>query len=87
MVSGMYLGEIVRCILCELTQRRLVFGGKGSVQLMTPKGFKTAYISAIESDSKDDYLYTRQVMAEIGLRHATQSDYDMVKLVSLIQLI
>lgn len=81
MVSGMYLGEIVRCILCELTQRRLVFGGKGSVQLMTPKGFKTAYISAIESDSKDDYLYTRQVMAEIGLRHATQSDYDMVKLI------
>jgi len=59
-----------------------MLGGQSSVKLLTPKTFKTAYISAIESDTKDDYLYTKQVMAELDLRHATELDFDIVKLVS-----
>lgn len=82
MVSGMYLGEIVRHILVELSEKGVLFDGISSEELRTTKSFKTAYISAIESDEKDDYLYTRQVMAEMNLRHATDTDFDIVKLVS-----
>lgn len=82
MVSGMYLGEIVRQILIELTEKGILMEGISSDELKTPKAFKTAYISAIESDDKNDYLYTRQVMAEMNLRHATDADFDIVKLVS-----
>lgn len=81
MVSGMYLGEIVRCLLLELLEKKLVFGGHSSDKLLTPKSFQTAYISAIETDSKEDYLYTKQVLAELDLRHATETDYEIVKLV------
>ena len=77
----MYLGEIVRCILCELTQRNLLFEGKSSEQLLTPKLFQTAYISAIENDTREEYFYTSQVMAELNLKHVTKLDFDIVKLV------
>lgn len=82
MVSGMYLGEIVRQILIELTEKEIILEGISSEELRTPKAFKTAYISAIESDDKNEYLYTRQVMAEMNLRHATDADFDILKLVS-----
>lgn len=82
MVSGMYLGEIVRQILEELKNKSILLNGAGSDELSTPKAFKTAFISAIENDAKDENVYTRQVMAEMNLRHATEVDFDIVKLVS-----
>lgn len=84
MVSGMYLGEIVRNVLEELKSKSILLNGAGSDELSTPKAFKTAFISAIENDAKDEYVYTRQVMAEMNLRHATEVDFDIVKLVSLV---
>ena len=48
MISGMYMGEIVRLVLCELTAQGLLFGGEGSEELFTPKRFPTKYISEIE---------------------------------------
>lgn len=78
----MYMGELVRCILVDLTKRHLLFNGQGSQKLFTPKSFQTAYISAIESDKKNDYILTRQALAAMDLRHATLDDCDMVKLVS-----
>lgn len=81
MVSGMYLGEIVRCILCELVSQNLLFDGFKSEKLLTPKSFLTAYISAIETDSQDEYLYTNQVIEEFKIPHLTKMDYEIVKLV------
>lgn len=48
MISGMYMGEIVRQVLCELTAQRLLFRGEGSEELFTHKRFLTKYISEIE---------------------------------------
>lgn len=87
MISGMYMGELVRCILVDLTNRRLLFGGQGSQKLFTPKSFQTAYISAIESDKKNEYILTRQALAAMDLRHATLDDCDIVKLVSFLQIL
>jgi len=48
MISGMYMGEIVRLILCELTMRGLLFNRQLSEQLFEPQRFYTKYISEIE---------------------------------------
>lgn len=48
MISGMYLGEIVRLLLVALTQTSLLFQGNLSEALLTPGSFKTKFISEIE---------------------------------------
>jgi len=48
MISGMYMGEIVRLVLCELTERKLLFQGVMSDELNEPNRFYTKYISEIE---------------------------------------
>ncbi|XP_067391466.1 hexokinase-3-like [Emydura macquarii macquarii] len=67
LISGMYLGEIVRHILLELTAKGLLFRGRSSPQLQTRDIFQTKFLSSIESDG----LALRQVCAileELGLQ-------------------
>ncbi|XP_078481238.1 hexokinase-2-like isoform X2 [Ciona intestinalis] len=53
MISGMYMGEIVRLVLVKLTEDGLLFGGETSEALKTPGTFQTSYVSQIESVSKN----------------------------------
>lgn len=48
MISGMYLGEVVRLALVKLAQEKMLFGGEVSEALLTPYTFETRYISEIE---------------------------------------
>ncbi|XP_026183636.1 hexokinase-2-like [Mastacembelus armatus] len=48
MISGMYLGEIVRLVLVQLTQDKLLFEGQASEALLIPSKFQTKFISDIE---------------------------------------
>lgn len=48
MISGMYLGEIVRLLLVKLTEDKLLFNGQTSKALRTPGKFQTKFISEIE---------------------------------------
>ncbi|EGV96489.1 Hexokinase-3 [Cricetulus griseus] len=66
MISGMYLGEIVRHILLHLTSLGVLFRGQKTQCLQTRDIFKTKFLSVIESDS----LALRQVRAileDLGL--------------------
>jgi len=81
MISGMYMGEIVRLILVDLCKEGLILNGVGSEKLSTPKAFSTAYVSWIESDSKGDYTSTRDALHELELDHATDDDCEIIKLV------
>uniref|UniRef100_A0A3Q2HQY3 Phosphotransferase n=1 Tax=Equus caballus TaxID=9796 RepID=A0A3Q2HQY3_HORSE len=66
MISGMYLGEIVRHILLHLTSLGVLFRGQQTQCLQTRDIFKTKFLSEIESDS----LALRQVRAileDLGL--------------------
>ncbi|XP_027958508.1 hexokinase-3 isoform X3 [Eumetopias jubatus] len=66
MISGMYLGEIVRHILLHLTSLGVLFRGQPTQRLQTRDIFKTKFLSEIESDS----LALRQVRAileDLGL--------------------
>lgn len=48
MISGMYLGEIVRLVLMKLTEKKLLFKGEVSEALRTKETFETKFISMIE---------------------------------------
>ena len=58
MVSGKYLGEIVRVVLCDLTENAGLFDGNGTEKLFSAGSFLTAYVSEIESTwMKNDGSY------------------------------
>lgn len=48
MISGMYMGEIVRLVLEKLRKSKLIFNGKGSEEMSTRGRFFTKYVSEIE---------------------------------------
>ncbi|KAF1662176.1 Hexokinase-3, partial [Aptenodytes patagonicus] len=59
LISGMYLGEIVRHILLALVKKQLLFRGKPCPKLQTRDIFQTKFLSTIEIDG----LALRQVRA------------------------
>jgi len=65
MISGLYLGEIVRQVILDLVQRRILFGGISSPEIETPYKFETAYMSRIERDHTTDLIDTKLVLQEI----------------------
>ena len=50
MISGMYMGEIVRLILCKLAKSEMLLQGqKEALSVLSKPGFfQTAYVSKIE---------------------------------------
>lgn len=81
MISGMYMGELVRSVVADLTRKKLLFNGVGSEKLFTPHDFKSAYVSLIESDNKNEFIQTRKALEAMDLGHATEEDCENVKMV------
>lgn len=48
MISGMYMGELVRLILVKMAKEELLFGGKLSPELLATGHFETKDVSDIE---------------------------------------
>lgn len=48
MVSGMYMGELVRLILVKMAREGMLFEGKITPELLTKGKIETKHISAIE---------------------------------------
>ncbi|KAK6185108.1 hypothetical protein SNE40_007416 [Patella caerulea] len=75
MISGMYMGEIVRLVLEKLRRNGLLFGGVGSEELSKRGRFYTKYVSEIESDvDESDFKSTKQVFEELELTNYTDED-------------
>ncbi|KAG5880593.1 hypothetical protein JTB14_002399 [Gonioctena quinquepunctata] len=79
MISGMYMGEIVRLALERFTKEGLLFGGKGSDMLFERGRFYTKYVSEIESDPPGVFNNLREICEELGLKHASEQDYINVR--------
>lgn len=79
MISGMYMGELVRLALVRFTKAGLLFGGQGSDLLFKRYQFFTKYVSEIESDSPGSYFNCYDVLEEIGIFHATDEDCENVR--------
>ncbi|XP_046871709.1 hexokinase-2 [Hypomesus transpacificus] len=68
MISGMYMGELVRLILVKMAKEQLLFQGHTTPSLLTTGHFKTSFVSAIENDKdKEGLVSAEQVLLELGL--------------------
>ncbi|KAK2828043.1 hypothetical protein Q5P01_019077 [Channa striata] len=79
MISGMYLGEIVRLLLVKLTQDQLLFKGQTSEALTTPGRFETKFISEIE-ETDTGLKTTQDILTGLGLTW-DDDDVHVVRLV------
>ncbi|XP_066278012.1 hexokinase-4-like isoform X1 [Branchiostoma lanceolatum] len=84
MISGMYMGELVRLVLLEMTKQMLVFGGRTSPDLETRGTFLTKYVSEIEEctylrEPIGDMGPTMKILHSLGLKHATETDCGTVR--------
>lgn len=67
MISGLYMGEMVRLILVKMTKERLLFQGKTTAQLLTTGSFKTSHIYTIDNDKDEGLLKAEEVLRDLGL--------------------
>ncbi|NWS49336.1 HXK2 protein, partial [Probosciger aterrimus] len=66
MISGMYMGELVRLILVKMAKEGLLFGGRLTPDLLTTGHFETRYISAIEKE-KEGLQKAHEILSKLGL--------------------
>uniref|UniRef100_T1JG59 Phosphotransferase n=1 Tax=Strigamia maritima TaxID=126957 RepID=T1JG59_STRMM len=64
MISGMYLGEIMRVVLVSLINKGLLFNGANSPKLAKPYDFATKYVSEIESLSSNSSGRIKEIFVE-----------------------
>jgi len=76
MISGMYMGELIRQVLVDLMKDDLIFIGVDRERLLERGSFFTRYASEIESDPVGDYTRTRQALEELGIDPEEVSDDD-----------
>lgn len=77
MISGMYLGEVVRRVLIKCINAGLLLAGQVTEELDTNGRFYTKYLSEIEKDTdEDEFRRTRLVLEELGYdpEHCSDSD-------------
>ncbi|KAI1787052.1 hexokinase-domain-containing protein [Ganoderma leucocontextum] len=56
LISGRYLGEILRLIICELIDEGVLFLGQNTYKIEIAYSFDTAFLSLMESDPTDELL-------------------------------
>lgn len=74
MISGMYMGELVRLAMYRFCNVGLLFNRIDSELLRMRGQFLTKYVSEIESDEPGTFVNCMQVMQKLGLYHATPQD-------------
>lgn len=80
MISGMYMGELVRRVLVHMIQEGLMFNSKISEKMKTPYLFKTKYISQIESDPRGVYDEAHSVLVKMDMV-GTDEDCECLKMI------
>ncbi|KAI3372680.1 hypothetical protein L3Q82_023140 [Scortum barcoo] len=79
LISGKYMGELVRLVLMKLVNEDLLFNGEASEQLKTRGSFETRYVSQVESDTGDrKQIYN--ILSSLGVL-PSELDCDIVRLV------
>lgn len=81
MISGMYLGEIVRLVLVSYCADINLFGGQTCSNLAHPYKFATHFMSQIEFDNSPDLAGVAAVLKSIGIQHSTVPVRQFVKFV------
>uniref|UniRef100_A0A8C6Z334 hexokinase n=1 Tax=Nothoprocta perdicaria TaxID=30464 RepID=A0A8C6Z334_NOTPE len=66
MVSGLYMGELVRLILVKMAKEGLLFEGRITPELLTKGKFETKHVSAIEK-SKEGLSKAKEILTRLGV--------------------
>jgi len=74
MISGMYLGELLRLVLLDMIRDKLIFDGEMPAIFHTSYSLTTEVISLIENDPPGTYTATRQFLKKIGMENPTDGD-------------
>lgn len=89
MVSGMYLGELVRLMILELIDRELIFVDEMKKNayrhaLFTKGSFYTKYLNEIEADSNTKFTRTKRILKELaGIENPSNEDCGVVKCICM----
>ncbi|KAI9471702.1 hypothetical protein LPJ78_000631 [Coemansia sp. RSA 989] len=80
MISGLFLGEVVRNALLYLVDQRLLFNGRSSTALNKSYMFDTAYMSEIVADDSPDLSSVQTVLeSTLDIPPTTLIDRKVVK--------
>jgi hexokinase len=82
MISGMYMGELVRLVLCELVDAKLLFcdtESPGSLvgQLREHGAFPTKFVSEVEEDllaGERTFAKTFNILEDMGIEQVSLAD-------------
>ncbi|KAK2837673.1 hypothetical protein Q5P01_014885 [Channa striata] len=85
MISGLYMGELVRLILVRMAKERLLFQGKTTPELLTTGSFSTSYIYAIESVKEEEGLASAEkVLRDLGLDPSQEDCKDAQRVCQIV---
>ncbi|KAG4072641.1 hypothetical protein HA402_004730 [Bradysia odoriphaga] len=79
LISGMYMGEMVRLAILRFIDEGLLFNGIGSNLLRTSGEFLTKYISKIESDEVGNYKNCLDVLHKLDVYNINYKDCAIVR--------
>ncbi|KAL1513359.1 hypothetical protein ABEB36_002779 [Hypothenemus hampei] len=85
LISGMYLGELVRIYTLKFIKNGIIFGGQYVDIFEKKEIFETSYISDIEADPEGSYAKTSETLKILGITDA--SEQDMINLRFICQAI
>ncbi|KAJ6641967.1 Hexokinase type 2 [Pseudolycoriella hygida] len=74
MISGMYVGELVRLALCSFYENGFLFNGMAAEVITRRGSFLTKYMSEIESDESGVFDKCLKVLETLGLSNASRQD-------------
>ncbi|HBM17458.1 MAG TPA: hypothetical protein DD381_14110 [Lentisphaeria bacterium] len=83
MVSGMFLGEILRVVVRDLIKRDLIFKDESATNLFSKNGsLKTENMSNIEADTSDNLGEVEAFISKHNVKNIDQNSKDLLKHVS-----
>ncbi|XP_023321615.1 hexokinase type 2 isoform X2 [Eurytemora carolleeae] len=79
MISGMYMGELVRLVLEDMIEEGLIFTNQDTSVLSQKGAFPTRFLSQIEADAVGHYDRGREVVGELGLSDVCEADLSALR--------
>jgi len=80
MISGMYMGELIRQVLVDLMKDDLIFFEANREKILERGSFFTRFASEIESDPVGDYPRAKEVLQQLDIDPETVTDEDFSSL-------
>ncbi|XP_065202613.1 hexokinase type 2-like [Planococcus citri] len=82
LISGRYLGELMRLIIVKMINDEHLFQGKYAEQFSTRFSLKTEFLSKIERDCPEKYGETKKQLKEIGVENCCLEDLKNLRVIA-----